>query len=206
METKKQDEIKQNQRKVECISQISTFLLFRLFLYKCSVLSFFFPRLTRHFKCLSLIFFLIIHNGRLAVIVLFINRQILIRHIPQCNFPPLKEMFSTFLKKKKKEKMSSMHSYKNDKSTKKQPNNLYLIASDTEQKVNTQYSVFSHVRLQGNTNTDKVTAILGGSTHSEFKSFGENNMDDSLRNKTHHFTAFTVMSGEVRVLRTTVGR
>lgn len=32
----------------------------------------------------------------------------------------------------------------------------------------------SHTELQGNTNTvDKVTAILDGSTHSEFKSFGE---------------------------------
>lgn len=32
----------------------------------------------------------------------------------------------------------------------------------------------SHTEPQGNTNTvDKVTAILDGSTHSEFKSFGE---------------------------------
>lgn len=38
---------KQKQRKVECISQILTFLIFRLFLYKCSViLSFFRPHET----------------------------------------------------------------------------------------------------------------------------------------------------------------
>lgn len=41
--------------------------------------------------------------------------------------------------------------------------------------------MFSHTRLQGNTNTvDKVTAILDGSTHSEFKSFGENNTNEFL--------------------------
>lgn len=40
--------------------------------------------------------FPIIHNGRLAVIVLLIDRQFLIRHIPRCDFLPLKEMISTF--------------------------------------------------------------------------------------------------------------
>lgn len=45
----------------------------------------------------------------------------------------------------------------------------------------------SHIRLKGNTNTvDKVTAILDGSTHSEFKSFGENNTNDSLLKKNIH--------------------
>lgn len=42
-----------------------------------------------------------IHNGRLAVISLFTDRQIRIRHIPQCNFLLSKEMISTSLKKKK---------------------------------------------------------------------------------------------------------
>lgn len=37
----------------------------------------------------------------MAVIVLIIDRQILIRHIPQCWFPSSKEMISTFLYEKK---------------------------------------------------------------------------------------------------------
>lgn len=79
---------KKNQRKVECISQI-----FRLFLYK--VLSFYlFSDLTRHFTGFIFMF----HNGRLAVIFLFTERQTRIRHIPQCCFLLLKEMISTSLK------------------------------------------------------------------------------------------------------------
>ena len=64
-----------------------------------NVLSFLsFSGLTRHFTCLFFYFF-IIHNGRLAVIFLFTDRQIRIRHIPQCNFLLSKEIISTSLKK-----------------------------------------------------------------------------------------------------------
>lgn len=55
----------------------------------------------------------------------------------------------------------------------------------------------SHTELQGNTNTvDKVTAILDGSTHSEFKSFGETIQMIFCENKTQHFTAFIIMRGK----------
>lgn len=63
--------------------------------------------------------FFIIHNGRLAVIFLVTIRQILIRHRPQCYSLPSKGNDFYFLKQTKK--TPSMHSYKNDKSTKEQP-------------------------------------------------------------------------------------
>lgn len=107
---------KQNQRKVDFISQILTFLIFRLFLYKCSIiLSFLVLSDTLN------VYLFIIHNGRLAVIFLFTVRQILIRHRPQCFSLPSKGNDFYFLERKKKRNTPSMHGYKNDWSTKEQP-------------------------------------------------------------------------------------
>lgn len=139
---------KKNQRKVECISQILTFLIFRLFLYK--VLSFYlFSRLTRHFICLIFMFF-IIHNGRLAVIFLFSERQIRIRHIPQCNFLLLKGNDFYFFEKKITINSQLQKCQKYQRTIKQ----VVPHCSDAEQKKLTiQYFVCSHKRLQGNTNT-----------------------------------------------------
>lgn len=52
-------------------------------------------------------FFFIIHNGRLAVIFLFTDRQIRIRHIPQCDFFLFKGNNFYFFERKKTEKTTN---------------------------------------------------------------------------------------------------
>lgn len=80
--------------------------------------------------------FFIIHNGRLAVIFLFTERQIRIRHIPQCNFLLLKEMISTSLKKKITINAQLQKCQKYQRTIKQ----VVPHCSDAEQKVN--YSIF----------------------------------------------------------------
>lgn len=157
----------------------------------------FFSGVTRHFKCLT---FFIIHNERLAVIALFIDRQILIRHIPQHNFIPSMEMISTFWKKKSITALLQKW--------KKVPKNnkticTLLLWHWIKGKL-LSFCVQSRKTARHTNTADKVTAILDGGTHSEFKSFGENNTDDFLWNKTSPYR-FSYHERELHVLWTTTG-
>lgn len=82
-----------------------------------------FTGLTKHLAC---VFFFIINNGRLAVIFLFSDRQVLLRHIPHSLWSFHEGMSSYFFQNK-----TLMHSYNYSYKDKKVPKNiktiLYLI-------------------------------------------------------------------------------